>query len=62
MKDLGHNNTYLGLIVPESLTAFGVFNETIFYTLENYRSARIDSANEFQIFLMHLQLKLQYSH
>ena len=25
MKDLGLNNTYLGLIVPESLTAFGVF-------------------------------------
>ena len=54
MKDLGLNNTYLGLIVPESLTAFGVFlMRQFFYTLpkETIESARIDGANEFQIFL-----------
>ena len=49
MKDLGLNNTYLGLIVPESLTAFGVFlMRQFFYTLpkETIESARIDGAND----------------
>lgn len=53
MKDLGLNNSYLGLIIPESLTAFGVFlMRQFFYTIPNetIESARIDGANEFQIF------------
>jgi len=54
MKDLGLQNTYLGLIIPESLTAFGVFlMRQFFYSIpdEIIESARIDGANEFQIFI-----------
>jgi ABC-type glycerol-3-phosphate transport system permease component len=33
MKDLGLQNSYLGLIIPESLTAFGVFLMRQFFIL-----------------------------
>jgi multiple sugar transport system permease protein len=54
VKSLGMQNSYLGLIIPESLTAFGVFMmRQFFYALpDDYiESARIDGANEFTIFL-----------
>ena len=53
MKDLGLQNSYLGLIIPESLTAFGVFlMRQFFYSVpdEIIESARIDGASEFRIF------------
>jgi multiple sugar transport system permease protein len=54
VKSLGMQNSYLGLIIPESLTAFGVFMmRQFFYALpDDYiESARIDGANEFAIFM-----------
>jgi multiple sugar transport system permease protein len=51
---LGLQNTYWGLIVPEGLTAFGVFMmRQFFYALPNdyMESARIDGAGEYTIFL-----------
>ena len=53
MKDLGLQNSYLGLIIPESLTAFGVFlMRQFFYSIpdEIIESARIEGASEFRIF------------
>ena len=53
MKELGLQNSYLGLIIPESLTAFGVFlMRQFFYSVpdEIIESARIDGASELRIF------------
>jgi ABC-type glycerol-3-phosphate transport system permease component len=54
IKQLGMQNSFLGLIIPESLTAFGVFMmRQFFFALPNdyIESARMDGANEFMIFL-----------
>ena len=53
VRQLGISNTYWGLIIPESLTAFGVFMmRQFFYALPDdfLESARIDGANEYVIF------------
>ena len=53
MKNLGLQNSYLGLIIPESLTAFGVFlMRQFFYSVpdEIIEAGRIDGASEFRIF------------
>lgn len=53
VKDMGMQNSYLGLIIPEALTAFGVFMmRQFFYSVPNdyIESARIDGANEYGIF------------
>jgi multiple sugar transport system permease protein len=53
VRRLGMQNTYWGLIIPESLTAFGVFMmRQFFFSLPNdyIESARMDGANEFVIF------------
>ena len=53
VRQMGINNTYWGLIIPESLTAFGVFMmRQFFYALPDdfMESARIDGANEYLIF------------
>ena len=53
VRTLGLQNTYWGLIIPESLTAFGVFMmRQFFYSLpDDYvESARIDGASEYAIF------------
>ncbi len=53
VRGLGMQNRYLGLIVPESLTAFGVFMmRQFFYSVPDdfIESARIDGANEYTIF------------
>ncbi len=53
VRQMGMNNTYWGLIVPESLTAFGVFMmRQFFYSLPDdfLESARIDGASEYVIF------------
>ncbi len=53
VRRLGMQNTYWGLIIPESLTAFGVFMmRQFFFCLPNdfIESARIDGANEYAIF------------
>jgi len=53
VRKMGINNTYWGLIIPESLTAFGVFMmRQFFYALPDdfMESARIDGANEYLIF------------
>jgi multiple sugar transport system permease protein len=53
VRQLGISNTYWGMIIPESLTAFGVFMmRQFFYALPNdfLESARIDGANEYVIF------------
>jgi multiple sugar transport system permease protein len=53
VRQLGISNTYWGLIIPESLTAFGVFMmRQFFYALPDdfMESARIDGANEYVIF------------
>jgi ABC-type glycerol-3-phosphate transport system permease component len=47
-------NTYAGLIIPQALTAFGVFMmRQFFYSMpkELIESARIDGANEYLVFL-----------
>jgi len=54
VRRLGLQNTYWGLIIPESLTAFGVFMmRQFFFSLPNdfIESARIDGANEYAIFV-----------
>jgi multiple sugar transport system permease protein len=54
VRRLGLQNTYAGLIIPESLTAFGVFMmRQFFFSLPDdfIESARIDGANEYRIFL-----------
>jgi ABC-type glycerol-3-phosphate transport system permease component len=53
VRQMGINNSYCGLIIPESLTAFGVFMmRQFFYALPDdfIESARIDGANEYVIF------------
>jgi len=53
VRKMGISNTYWGLIIPESLTAFGVFMmRQFFYALPDdfMESARIDGANEYLIF------------
>ncbi len=53
MRKLGMQNSYLGLIIPESLTAFGVFmmRQFFFAVPDDFiESARIDGANEYKIF------------
>jgi multiple sugar transport system permease protein len=53
MRQLGMQNSYLGLIIPESLTAFGVFMmRQFFYSVpdEYIESARMDGASEYTIF------------
>ena len=53
VRHLGMQNSYLGLIVPEGLTAFGVFLMRQFiYSVpdELIESARIDGASELTIF------------
>jgi len=53
VRQMGINNSYWGLIIPESLTAFGVFMmRQFFYALPDdfLESARIDGANEYMIF------------
>jgi len=53
VRQMGISNTYWGLIIPESLTAFGVFMmRQFFYALPDdfMESARIDGANEYLIF------------
>jgi len=53
VRQLGMQDTYWGLIIPESLTAFGVFMmRQFFYSLpDDYiESARIDGASEIAIF------------
>lgn len=54
IKTMGIQNSYLGLIIPEGLTAFGVFlMRQFFYSVpdEMIESARIDGANEYMNFL-----------
>jgi len=53
IRRMGLSNTYPGLIIPMSLTAFGVFMmRQFFYAIPNdfIESARIDGANEYLIF------------
>jgi ABC-type glycerol-3-phosphate transport system permease component len=53
VRKLGLQNSYLGLIIPEGLTAFGVFMmRQFFYSVPDdfIESARIDGANEYAIF------------
>ena len=53
VRRMGMQDSYWGLIIPESLTAFGVFMmRQFFYSLpDDYvESARIDGANEYVIF------------
>jgi ABC-type glycerol-3-phosphate transport system permease component len=50
---IGMSDSYLGLIIPESLTALGVFMMRQFFCSipdEFIESARIDGANEYVIF------------
>jgi len=54
IRQIGLANTYAGLIIPESLTAFGVFMmRQFFYSIPDdfIESARIDGANEYAIFV-----------
>lgn len=53
VRKLGLQNSYLGLVIPEGLTAFGVFMmRQFFYSVPDdfIESARIDGANEYVIF------------
>lgn len=53
VKNLGWLNTYHGLIVPEMLTAFGIFlmrQSMLAVPEELLDAARIDGAGEFRIF------------
>ncbi len=53
VRRMGMQNSYLGLIIPLSLTAFGVFlMRQFFYNVPNdfIESARIDGASEYRIF------------
>ncbi|MEE9307682.1 MAG: carbohydrate ABC transporter permease, partial [Spirochaetia bacterium] len=54
VRQMGMQNSYVGLIIPESLTAFGVFMmRQFFYSIPDdfIESARIDGANEYAIFV-----------
>lgn len=53
VRKFGMQNTYMGLIIPQALTAFGVFMmRQFFYSMpkELLESARIDGANEYVTF------------
>jgi multiple sugar transport system permease protein len=53
VREFGIQNTYAGLIIPQALTAFGVFMmRQFFYSMpkELLESARIDGANEYVTF------------
>jgi ABC-type glycerol-3-phosphate transport system permease component len=53
VRRLGMQNSYLGLIIPEALTGFGVFMmRQFFYALPKdfIESARLDGASEYRIF------------
>ncbi len=53
VRNIWMQNSYLGLIIPEGLTAFGIFlMRQFFYSIpdEVIESARIDGANEWCIF------------
>ena len=53
VRRMGLQNTYWGLVIPEGLTAFGVFMmRQFFYSLPNdyVESARMDGASEYVIF------------
>jgi ABC-type glycerol-3-phosphate transport system permease component len=53
VKNMGMQNSYPGLIIPEALTAFGVFlMRQFFYSIPDdfIESARMDGANEYVIF------------
>lgn len=53
VRRMGMQNTYWGLVIPEGLTAFGVFMmRQFFFNLPNdfIESARIDGASEYSIF------------
>jgi ABC-type glycerol-3-phosphate transport system permease component len=53
VRGLNMQNTYAGLIIPQALTAFGVFMmRQFFYSMpkELMESARIDGASEYTIF------------
>ena len=54
VRKFGMQDSYLGLIIPEGITAFGVFLMRQFlYSIPDdvIESARIDGANEYLIFL-----------
>ena len=54
IKNMGLQNSYLGLIIPSGITAFGVFLMRQFmYSIpdEIIDSARMDGASEFRIFI-----------
>ncbi|MGA2977593.1 MAG: carbohydrate ABC transporter permease [Spirochaetia bacterium] len=54
VRRMGMQNTYGGLIIPEALTAFGVFMMRQFYYAlpdDFIESARIDGASEYTIFV-----------
>jgi multiple sugar transport system permease protein len=54
VRKMGMQNSYQGMIIPMSLTAFGVFMmRQFFFDVPNdfMESARIDGANEYTIFL-----------
>ncbi len=54
VRQMGMQNSYWGLVIPEGLTAFGVFmmRQFFFALPDDYiESARIDGANEYIIFL-----------
>lgn len=54
IRKMGMQNTYAGLVIPQALTAFGVFMmRQFFYSMpkELIESARIDGANEYLIFI-----------
>lgn len=53
IKNMGLQNSYLGLILPESLSAFGIFFMRQFMNSipdEIIESARVDGASEIRIF------------
>lgn len=54
VRRMGLQNTYAGLIIPLSLTAFGVFMmRQFFFSMprELLESARMDGANEYTLFI-----------
>lgn len=54
VRNMNLQNTYAGLIIPQALTAFGVFMmRQFFYSMptELIESARIDGANEYLVFI-----------
>ncbi|WP_422479059.1 carbohydrate ABC transporter permease [Pleomorphochaeta sp. DL1XJH-081] len=54
VRSMSLQNTYAGLIIPQALTAFGVFMmRQFFYSMpdELIESARMDGANEYVVFM-----------